>query len=281
MNNWNFFKNDEKQILIFGHRGNPITFPENTISSFSSAIKLGVDIIETDLRLTKDNVIILCHDSLVKRTTNGKGKIRDYTFEELGELDAGYKFSSDNNMSFPFRDKGIQIPALFELFEKFPNVTINVDMKDRNPDFPQLLSDLIRNYDMEQKILVGSFHPKQVRRFRKINPNVSLIASIIDVYRYYLSNKINIKRIINQSNFDIMQVPQQFGFIDLLKSSFIDGLHKLNIPCHVWIVDNTDDLEKMLNLGVDGVFTNNPELCINYLQQKEKDKLLISPKIIE
>ncbi|MCY3414582.1 MAG: glycerophosphodiester phosphodiesterase [Candidatus Heimdallarchaeota archaeon] len=232
--------------------------------SFDSAIKIGVDIIETDLRVTKDNILVTHHDSSVTRTTDGTGDVRDYTFEDLQSLNAGHNYF---NESYIFRDKHVSIPSLLELIKKYPKMRFNVDIKDNDPRVPELLNDLIIDYDAEEQIIVGSFYPRQIKRLRELNNNLTLIATINYVASYYFNNLVGLGSLSKITNFDVVQIPQTFGPINLMKPHVINGLQKLNLPIHVWTVDTIQELRKMLQLGVDGIFTNDPELCINYLQK--------------
>lgn len=116
------------KCLIDGHRGAKALRPENTIPSFEYAIELGVDTLETDVRLTKDGIPVLCHDSDIVRTTNGEGIIRQYTLEELKQFDAGSKFGSGE-----FANKGFKIPTLeefCELIDAHREILLNVEIKD-------------------------------------------------------------------------------------------------------------------------------------------------------
>ncbi len=116
------------QPLIIGHRGAPSLCPENTIVSFSTALAAGVDGLETDLRITKDNVVVLMHDETVNRTTNGGNKrVRDMTFAEISALDAGSWFSP--------KFAGTRVPSFEELLrclQNAPRVFIVLDIKERN-----------------------------------------------------------------------------------------------------------------------------------------------------
>ena len=110
----------KNKILIAGHRGNPAVLPENTMESFCSAVELGVDMIETDVHLTKDNVLILMHDHDVERTTNGEGLISEMTYEEIKKLNAGTE------------NKPASVPTLLEFLEycaNIPDLTLNLEIK--------------------------------------------------------------------------------------------------------------------------------------------------------
>ena len=134
-------------ILIIGHRGDPTVAPENTMPSFTSAIDLKIDGIETDLRVTKDDVVVLIHDATVDRTTNGTGLVKDFLFSELEQLDAGSWF----NPKF----EGTKIPSFEELLIKVKPTTyfIVMDLKDHGMGF--LVSKLVRKYGMESRVIAS------------------------------------------------------------------------------------------------------------------------------
>ncbi|SDE56353.1 glycerophosphoryl diester phosphodiesterase [Paenibacillus sp. UNCCL117] len=119
---------DNQSVIVAGHRGWKSAYPENTLLAFQEALKLGVDMLEFDLRFSKDRTVVVIHDETVDRTTNGSGRVGDFTLAELRELDAGGWFGK------PF--EGLKIPTLEELCEllsAYPDVLLNVEVKP-SPD---------------------------------------------------------------------------------------------------------------------------------------------------
>ncbi|ALS29281.1 glycerophosphodiester phosphodiesterase [Paenibacillus sp. 32O-W] len=115
---------DCEAVVVAGHRGYKSNYPENTLLAFEQALKLGVHMLEFDLRLSKDNVIMVIHDETVDRTTDGKGKVGDFSCKELQRLDAGRWFAE--------RFAGLRIPTfeeLCELLKAYPDVLLNVEIK--------------------------------------------------------------------------------------------------------------------------------------------------------
>jgi len=124
----NFWKQNEKNIWVAAHRGWSAKYPENTMEAFRAAVEIGVDQIETDVRITKDGELVLIHDATVDRTTNGTGLVRDHTLKELQTLDAG----SHKGAEF----SACRIPTLVELLElvkDHPTMTLDIELKER-PD---------------------------------------------------------------------------------------------------------------------------------------------------
>ena len=106
-------------FMVIAHRGGRSLGPENTLYTYQRAVDLGVDVIEIDVHLTKDNHLVVIHDKTVDRTTNGSGTIASYNLTDLQKLDAGYRWSADKENPFPLRGKGLKIPNLTEVFQTF------------------------------------------------------------------------------------------------------------------------------------------------------------------
>ena len=151
MNYWTQSKNN---IYVAAHRGWCSKYPENTMSAFKAALDIGVDQIETDVRITKDGHLVLIHDNTVDRTTNGKGFVHDMTLSELRELDAG---------------NGEKIPTLEELMElvkDHPTVTLDSELKEYPDDFEDkkyayhvcdLILEMIDKYGFSDRVVINSF----------------------------------------------------------------------------------------------------------------------------
>ena len=153
MNYWNQSKNN---IYVAAHRGFKDKYPENTLLAFKKALDLEVDQIETDVRITKDKVLVLIHDEKLDRTTTGKGKVSDYTIEELRKLDAG---------------DGEKIPTLKELFElvkDHPTLTLDLELKEYPEEVGEELAfyvcdetlKMVEKYNFGDRIVINSFSSK-------------------------------------------------------------------------------------------------------------------------
>ena len=177
------------------HRGDSGNTPENTMISLESAVKIGVDVLESDIHLTKDDEIVLFHDEELKRTTGREGTIRSHTLEELTEIDLGMNFTPDSGVTFPFRGKGLRIVTLREAFERFPDVIFNLDIKDTFPAAPLELAQLISEMNRKDSVIVASFHESQLVDFRKLAPDIPTSAHPGEVKRFVLNSKFGLPRI--------------------------------------------------------------------------------------
>jgi glycerophosphoryl diester phosphodiesterase len=143
-------------VEVIGHRGAAGYEPENTLRSFKKALEIGVDIVELDVHLTKDNKLVVIHDEKVDRTTNGRGYVKNYKLSELKKLDAG---------------KGERIPTLQEAIDLlYGRVKVQIELKGENTEKPVV--DLIKNYDPENFILTSFYHPR-VKRAKEFYPSIT------------------------------------------------------------------------------------------------------------
>ena len=123
------------------HRGGAGLFPENTIFAFEQALELGTQILETDVRGTGDNVLVLLHDEDLSRTTDGRGRVKKRSLKYIKGLDAGYWFSPDGGQTYPYRDLGITVPTLEEVFIRFPYGRFNIEIKQETPPIVEKVLD--------------------------------------------------------------------------------------------------------------------------------------------
>jgi len=250
-------------LIVMAHRGSMGHFPPNTLFAFKKSLALGADILETDIQMTSDHVLVVRHDPTIEQTTDGTGKIEDISFDELKSYDAGYRWTNDGK-TFPFRGKGITIPSLQELFEAFPNTRINIDIKTANPLAVNLFCDLITKYNRGESICVGSFHDKQLKDFRRKCPNVVTAAGVSETRVFYLLNQIRLGKLY-KPNAEVFQIPEYAEKYHLVTSSFIQAAHAHSIQVHVWTVNEIDNMQRLIDWGVDGLITDYPDRLLMLL----------------
>ncbi|MHA1585057.1 MAG: glycerophosphodiester phosphodiesterase [Promethearchaeota archaeon] len=277
--------------LVMAHRGDSANVPENTLSAFEDAYNLNVDFIETDIHITKDQDIIFFHDDCIDRTTEAKGKIKNYTLEELKQFDVGYKFEGDRQNPFPFRGKGYKVLTLEEVLPKFPNVRFNFDIKDKDPRVPAILADKIQKLNVEDRVVVGSFHQNQIFRFRKLSI-AATGASKSEVISFFLKSKKWIHKwkkikfepslpsdqnLIEKHQQEVfgrilpyyaLQIPEKFAFIKIISPEFIKFAHYVGIAIEVWTINDESSMQRLLDWNADGIFTDNPKLLLKILKER-------------
>lgn len=251
------------------HRGDSENTPENTMLALEAAVSIGVDVLESDVRLTKDNEIVLFHDEDLERTTGETGTIRSHTLDELLQIDFGYNFTPDNGSIFPFRDNGLKIVTLQEAFERFPEMIFNLDIKDTYPAAPMELARLISHMDRKNSVMVGSFHDSQLEQFRELAPDVPTSAHPGEVKRFVMNSKFGFPRIkIQNIRFKAFQVPLKSGSLTVVTKKFVRKAHELDLAVHVWTINDETTMIQLLDLGVDGIFTDQPALLREVLEKR-------------
>jgi glycerophosphoryl diester phosphodiesterase len=230
---------------------------------------MGADVLEMDAHITKDGEIVLMHDEKVDRTTDGSGLIEYLIFAELKQLDAAYKWSNDDGATFPFRGKGIQVPALRELFEKFPDKRYLIEIKLTKNPIHKPMCDLIREYDMQEKVVIASFHDDSMALFRETCPEVATSASKGEVTPLVILGKLFLSGWFSPQ-YQSLQVPwetsESYG-IPIMTERFIREAHAKNLHVEPWTVDDPELMKQYIQWGVDGIITDRPDVMMDVLKE--------------
>ncbi len=263
------FKRENSRPLVFAHRGGGGLFPENTLEAFAYSAKMGVDFLELDVHSTADGALVVMHDGSINRTTNGRGKVNELTLAELKKLDAGYLFTKDGGQTFPFRGKGITIPTLQEIFDAFPNTTFNVEPKQAEPSVTKPLCEMIRARNMSEKVIVGSFRQTAIDEFRTECAEVATSATPSEVTKFLTMYKVGLGASYTPP-MQALQIPEKAGSLQIVSKDFIESAHKLNLQVHVWTINESEDMRRLIDLGVDGIMTDYPDRLLNLVKGENK-----------
>jgi glycerophosphoryl diester phosphodiesterase len=247
--------------IPFAHRGGAALWPENTLAAFEGAIALGYRYIETDVHRTRDGAIVCFHDETLERTTNGVGRVADLTLDELRALDAGYRFTSDGGRTFPFRGRGLVVPTLDEALALHPELCLNIEIKQRSPAMEQALWDEIDRLDAHERLLVAAAHDPLVHRFVALRPAQRMPTSpgIRGVFRFCVGVWTGLGR-FERYSFRALQVPPSWHGVPVVTPAFVMAAHAQGLHVHVWTIDEPHEMHRLLDLGVDGVMTDRPDL---------------------
>jgi glycerophosphoryl diester phosphodiesterase len=253
-------------VVVLAHRGWRSRYPENTMLSFRKAAELPIDGLEIDIHSTADGVLVVCHDATVERTTDGNGRIQNYTFAELQKLDAGYRFTPDGGKTFPFHGQGITIPTLAEVFGTFPDLWINIDMKQETPSMVRPFADLIEQHNVTPRLCVGSFSNQTVADFRRTCPKVARTASHAEVVRLFVLSKLWLDWLYWGQG-QVLQIPEvdEDSGLRLVTPRSVRAAHRNNIAVHVWTVNETADMQRLIDMGVDGLISDYPDRVLKFL----------------
>jgi glycerophosphoryl diester phosphodiesterase len=259
-----FFAQFEQRPLVMAHRGGRGLWPENTLYAFEHAVELGVDVLEMDIHTTADGVPVVMHDDTVDRTTNGSGPIHSFTLEELKGLDAGYDWSSDDGQTFPYRSQGITVPTLEEVFTTFPDIPLNIEIKQEEPSMVAPFCQLLREHDLGDHVLVASFHEGTIDEFRATCPEVATAAGTSEIVTLFALSRVFLEATYGAPA-NAAQVPEYRSGLHVLAPRFVDAAHNRNLEVHAWTINEEEDLRRMIALGVDGIITDYPDRLLALL----------------
>ena len=262
-----FFAAARNRPEVIAHRGGAGEWPAETKFAFTEAVEIGVDVLEMDVHLTRDQHLILMHDETVDATTNGRGLIRKLTLAQLKRLDAGYRWTNDGGKTFPYRKKGITIPTLKEIFEAFPAMRMNIEMKSSTLSPVKALSDQIREHRMIDRVLVASSSDSFLQEFRKLSPGVATSMSAQELAHFLLTQTLP-KADSSLREPDALQSKERIPFFQLLNKTVVDRAHGLNLPVHAFTVNRTADMRRMIEAGVDGIITDYPSRLMGLVGRK-------------
>lgn len=257
--------------IVLAHRGGSHLAPEHTMIAFDKATELNVDGFEIDIRLTKDEEILVFHDESIDRTTNGTGLVANLTLEEIQVFNHGYNFQ-DLDGYYPYRNDNLDAVTLRELLEKYPTTLVNIDIKDA-PDtyegslMPSKLWRLIEELDAIDRVVVTSFYVEQVDRFNLYAQNrVALGAGETEIRLAFTSFTSQFGHLYHPK-VDVFQIPVKSGVISLDSPKFIQFLDKLNIPVHYWTINDLVSMNRLIRAGAKGIVTDRPDLAQVIFQQ--------------
>ncbi|TRO66371.1 glycerophosphodiester phosphodiesterase [Christiangramia sabulilitoris] len=240
-------------ILVVAHRGSHSFHPENSLSAFEASIENGIDIIETDLRLTRDSVFVLIHDETLNRTTNGKGAVNEYS---LGEIE-------NFNLLFQRKLTTEKIPTLEQVLKLSKDrIILNLDLKIQDFNVIKKLADMIEKYHMEDSVIISIRNIQLIPKIHKYNPAIKLMPVV--------STKKKIRKVMKYNYIDIIQVrPKPYT------SSLRKGFQEQGIKIWVNALNKYDRLQEKDKTGfrqlikrkkVDIIQTDHPEELLEFLK---------------
>jgi glycerophosphoryl diester phosphodiesterase len=235
--------------LILCHRGAKNYAPENTLAAFTLALEQGADGVELDAKLTSDSHVVVHHDGMVDRTTNGHGDLAKFSLAELLELDAGSFFSE--------KFRGEKIPTLDKVFEALgKRAIINVELKNYSTPFDSLVEkvcELVRRHGMQKNILFSSFLPWNLKKAARLLPEVP---------RGLLTLKGRWGVWGRSFGFNFGDYAALHPYLTDVTAQQVQRVHKLNRKINVWTVNAEEDMRRLIGWGVDGLITDDPLLAV-------------------
>ncbi len=248
--------------MLVAHRGGARLAPENTLVAFGAAVReWRADMLELDVRLTRDGHVVVLHDATLDRTTDGSGPVFERTLEEVRALDAGHRFL-DLDGRHSHRGRGVTVPTLDEVLEAFPGVWINVEIKEARAAGP--LRAVVERHRAHHRVLVAAERERWRRELRGYPGPWG--ASRSQIQPFWLTHRLPWGGPYTPA-VDVFQVPETWEGRRIVTPRFVREAHRRNIPVHVWTVDDPRDMRRLLAWGVDAIQTDRPDLLAGVLTE--------------
>ena len=252
------------QPLVIAHRGGRGLWPENTLFAFERAAALKVDMLEMDVRRTRDGQLVVLHDARVDRTTNGDGEVDDLTLAEAQALDAGYRWSADGGESHPYRGQGIRIPTFEEVLERFPEQAKVVEIKVPDAGLEEQLCALLDKHEQRERVLVGSFYERSLKRFREVCPGVATSAGPTSVRLLVALNWVGLGSLVSPS-YQALQIPESSGGLQVATDSLMKTALQRGLAVQMWTINEQPAMRHLLDMGANGLITDYPDRALQLL----------------
>jgi glycerophosphoryl diester phosphodiesterase len=234
--------------LAFAHRGGAADGDENTAEAFARAIALGYRYVETDVHATADGVPVVFHDASLDRLTGAVGRVAELRWADLATLRIGGAGA---------------VPRLDDVLAAWPEVRFNIDVKAGTAIAPTV--DAIHAGAAADRVLLASFSDARLTRLRALaGPRVATSLGRREVARLRLSSLTRTPLRL-QASAVAAQVPVRHGRLPIVDRRFITRAHRLGLHVHVWTIDDPVEMTRLLDLGVDGIMTDRPEVLRDVL----------------
>ncbi|MCU0310448.1 MAG: glycerophosphodiester phosphodiesterase [Acidimicrobiales bacterium] len=239
---------DHPHPIPFAHRGGAGDRPENTMPAFAAAVELGYRYVETDVHVTSDGAVLAFHDDRLDRVTDRSGAVIDLPWSEVGRA----------------RVAGLEpIPLLAELLAAWPDLRVNLDPKHDAAVEP--LAEVILAAGAVDRVCVGSFSDRRIARLRAmLGPRLCTAMGPRAIARLRAASYGYPHRPIA----DCAQVPVRQGPFPIVDDRFVATAHRFGVKVHVWTIDEPEEMEDLLELGVDGIMTDRPAVLRSVLEQR-------------
>jgi glycerophosphoryl diester phosphodiesterase len=260
-----------RRVIAYAHQGGAYEWPSSTLLSIRSALKAGATAIELDVHATADGELVVCHDATVDRTTNGHGAIAELTLAELRILDNAYWFIPGSDTTpgrpaeeYPYRgrapeDPDLRIATLREVLELCPDVVLNLDIKQTAPavvPYEEALARLLDEYERSDDVIVASFLDLATERFAACAPGVATSAGMLATGAFWRA--VHDGAAPPPLRAAAFQVPELYGETVVVDERFVGAAHEAGVAVHVWTVDDEPSMDRLVELGVDGIITDLP-----------------------
>lgn len=230
------------------HRGGAKEAPENTLAAFTRAVRLGFAHLETDVQLSADGEVVVFHDADLRRVAGIEGRVRDRTWAELADV----------------RVAGEPIPRLVDLFEAFPGSRFSIDAKTDDVTGP--LVDLVARRGSFDRVCFGAFSDRRLARIRRASGGAA--CTTVGPAAIARLRMASFGLGAGAVEGDVLAVPPSLRGRTLVDTRFVAAAHARGLTVHVWTVDDPEQMRNLLDIGVDGIFTDRPLVLRHVLAER-------------
>jgi len=254
---------------VIAHGGAKQLWPENTMIAFAGSAALGVDVLEMDIRMTKDKLLVCHHDADIENMSNDTGKTWNYTYNELLNFNFGDGFE-DIDGEFPYKNQQVDITKLEAVFSAFPLFYFVVEIKDTEAlgqEAGDSLFALIERYNLHSRIIVASFDEDVLIHFREVSANlIPTSASQKESTNFVISTKAQASYFYHPNAVAFQLPVKQIG-ISMDRKHVIKAAHRHKMAVHYWTINEKEDMRDLIEKGADGLITDRPDIMLDLLKE--------------
>jgi glycerophosphoryl diester phosphodiesterase len=274
----------ERRVIAYAHQGGAWESPSSTLHAIGHALEAGATGVELDVHATADGELVVCHDATVDRTTAGLGAIASFTLAQLRDMDFSYWWIPGADVTpgrpeadYPFRgrapsDRSFGIATLREVLERFPGVVLNLDIKQTAPvvaPYEESLARLLAEFGRMDDVIVASFLDPATDAFRGVAPSVPTSAGTMATAEAWRA--VQAGEDLPETPAVAFQVPERQGDLVVVDERFVAAAHRAGKAVHVWTVNDTESMERLVDLGVDGIISDVPTTLCGVLASRRVD----------
>lgn len=254
------------RLVAIAHRGGSALRPENTLAAFDLAVSLGVDAIECDVHLSRDDVPVVIHDPMVDRTTDGSGPVGGFSAAELEELDAGFHFQPASG--YPFRGRGVGVPTLDAVLGRYPDHPVIIEIKGERPATADRVLAVIRRHDADRRVIIGGFSHKVLAAVRQAAPHLVTSASSDEARRALQRAYFRLKPW--RPAYHLFQMPFRLRGRQMFGRAFVRAARRARLPVQAWIIDDPHDMRRLIEWGVTGIISDRPDIAVELVRARPR-----------
>jgi glycerophosphoryl diester phosphodiesterase len=255
---------------LFAHRGSTLLFPENTLFAFLNSAAMGADVLDMDVRLTRDGHAVAVHDESIERLVGVDMNIASTNLSELQAYDLAALWTM-GGITFPYRGLGIKILTLEEMLRSFPRAKLNIELKlpgiglfGSGGRLAREVCRLLRQYKATDRVIVMSFSDMCWLKFRRTCPEVATAPGPLGMLPAILAASLGLPLPRALAPYSALQPP-----LAITTQSLVRTMHALNLGVHVWTVDSPSDIEALTAIHVDGIMSDRLDVLLETVPDRE------------